>query len=329
MILHKGYGQETDDYRGVRDQAELQETVAALEALTGRTASTFAQPGAMVRSPGVNYVIGHGGPGSVEGRRPDEFVQEFVGRGLANDDTIVLVACWAGATGGNGFAEGLAAEFRKLGRTGVTVKAPKNIIHWNSNGPVLVDDYPEEAKLKEALKALTVGEGKAWSGYVQGLRTHIGAAVQLAITTDAEGTRNRILQFAAARPEDNKAKYINGMVTRASAGAPHAATLTEIVNGAAAHPSGTDVAVGRMRWSKELRDLLTDLHVLHAPGTGQATARTEISASLLTLRTQLTALWPAYSHDYYDAIRAMGNPFASADAGWVTYDDAHPAGLVH
>ncbi|SHL27020.1 hypothetical protein [Actinacidiphila paucisporea] len=329
MILHKGYGQETDDYISIRDQAELRETVQWLEAHTGRTASTLAEPGVMVRSPGINYVIGHGRAGTVEDRTPAEFVPEFVSRGLADGDTIWIISCWAGATSGYGFAQGLAAEFRALGRTGVSVRAPRNIIHWNANGPVLVDDYPTNAGLKAALAAITQGQDNAWRAYVQDLRACIRTALNLAIGTDAEGTRRRVVNFGEARPEDNKQKYLQGMIDRARIGPPHSATLTEIVNGAAAHPAGNPV-VGRLRWAQELRSLLTDLHVLHSGNAaGQLAARTDISAAVLTLRTQITALWPAYSHDYYDAIRDLANPFASRDEGWVTFDDAHPAGFVH
>jgi hypothetical protein len=331
MILHKEYGQETDDYRDVRDQAELQETVETLVASTGGNSCVFGRPGAMVRSPGVNYVIGHGARGEVEGKGPVAFLPELTGRGLANGDTIVVIACWAGAQGGNGFAEGLAAAIRAHGYTGVTVKAPRNIIHWNGNGALLVDEYPnrdDHPGLKAALRAQTDGEDVAWDGYVRDVKALITTVLSRALGTDAEGTRKRVLAFADDRPDENKRKHIAALAARASTGDPQAGPLAEIVTRATARPAaGTGPT--RLGWSAELRALHRSLHVLHAGNAGEATAQAEISTALARLRRSLAALWPAYSRDYYDAIRAMANPFDSPEAGWVTYDDAHPAGRPH
>src|SRR5689334_17727551 len=100
MILYKGYEGETDDYREIRGQLELQETVRALEESTGRSASTFDNPGATVRPPGVNYVIGNQAHGMLERWQPQTLARELVNQGLVSGDELTLVACWAGIPDG-------------------------------------------------------------------------------------------------------------------------------------------------------------------------------------------------------------------------------------
>jgi hypothetical protein len=320
VILHEGYGQETDDYRKIRDQLELQETVAALEQLTKRTACTFAEQGDLVRGPGINYFIGHGVRGEVQGWKPDTFAAELARRGLADGDQIVVIACWAGAPGG--FAQLLAAQIHALGKTGVIIKAPRNIIHWNKNGELLVDDYPSSelhGELKKALRAQTDAEDEAWSDYVRALKDRIKAVIKLALPRHATDVNERVLSFARARPEDNKQKTINQLIQRASAGEPQEKTLTEIVDAARPVPGGGTGEM-RQRWAKELRDLLTDLHSLNAADTGPATAAAEVAAARVPLRAALAAAWTAYSANYYDAIRSLANPNPFDNYGWVTFD---------
>ncbi|WP_042418091.1 hypothetical protein [Streptacidiphilus anmyonensis] len=311
MILHREYHDGSDNYRDIRADLELQETVTALEKLTARQACTFTGVGVAVRAPGENYVVGNNVHNELEGWSPENLAAELVRRGLQSGDQLTLVACWAGAEGGYG--QTLAATLGTLGRDKVRVRGPKGYVHWTKNGDIALADYPTGDAIKRASKAQTKGEDAACLAYVQALKSRINAVI-LGLEQAQTATADALVRaFASERPQQGR-EAVDQLLRKTSTDRPLPAdTMAGIVTAAQAKLLSSPETT-RVGWNQELRSLLTALHSVKDRAAGPAAAAAEITTATAALRASLAQLWPRYSEDYYDAMRAscVSNPFDPA-----------------
>jgi len=331
VILHVDYTAESDMIRVIRDQLETQETVQVLRASTGQSADTYEGSVQVVHAPAVNYVVGHGVGGvAVDWLVPDDFAKQLIQRrGLQAGDILCVITCFAGIE--HGAAEQLAQAIGARGMIGVILRAPEDYIHWNAGGELLLKNYsPVNETIRTAAKTWTRAEDKAWNRYVLTLKAQVVRALTAVPANAADAAAAYVLDFAARRPDDNKQNAIQALIDKAEVASPDArpAILQGIITQSAPVrrllPGGTEFREGTHEdWSRELRTLLTDLHVLTDPAGGRGEAAAQVSEARAAMRRALADAWPTYSATYYGALRTLtaGTPVASQ---WRTFTSAVP-----
>ncbi|MBO2447922.1 hypothetical protein J4573_12530 [Actinomadura barringtoniae] len=336
MILHSGYLAETDSFRVIRDQLELEETVRTLCDETGQAADVYTGNVPVAHAPATNYAVGHGLHGlALDWLLPDEFAEQLVNRrGLQAGDRICLITCFAGAL--NGAAQQLATAIGALHVMGVEVSGPLDYIHWNLHGELLLKDYlAADQDLQNAGTKWSRVEDKAWKLYVGYLKAGCTKALQLAFAANEAGATGLVLDFAARRPDTNKKGSITALVSKANqnTGPVKVKALQGIIVQATIEnrlfaDGKVDRESTHQAWSTELRTLLGGLYLLADPHGGQATTNRKITKARREMREVLAADWPAHSVAYFDRLRTLTKGTAAAST-WQTYISALPAPPIH
>ncbi|MFB4318448.1 hypothetical protein [Actinomadura sp. 21ATH] len=323
MILHRPYHEDSDALTKIKDDLETQETVAALRAqgLQDDTFDGYAVQA--VRPPLKNYAVGHGIAGMmIDQPLEDRFAANLAARGIQGGDEIVLIVCFAGEPGGA--AQKLADELGRLGLVGVKVTGAVHFVHWTSQGALPIKRYPSNDAVRAAERGYTKAEDNAWKSYVTALKAAAAVHMATALKHGEDIVVARVLRFAGARPDDNRAK-LNAAMTAAKTGTNTGAALRDIIMRSEpdyVYDSKRIVLrpLSHERWSAELRALLTDLSVLADPAGGAIRAETDITEARDALRNSLKAAWPAYSSGYLDGMRALLTPDATGE--WASYTSA-------
>lgn len=327
MILHRPYGVETDALTKIKEDLELRETVLTLDPEGVRSGTFDSDVNAVraVRPPGVNYVIGHGALGIMQDQMANEpvFAKELVARGLQRGDELVLIVCSSGRPAGA--AERLADALGALGVTGVKVTGALEYVHWTSQGPLLVKEYPQKSKAQSAAeRAYTAAEDKAWARYVTYLKARSIKAMRAGFPKSEQAVCDRIVAFGRSRTGQNLAdlrKHLSNVEHRLNT----EAALTNIVSQAT--PNYERYADGKVIretshaiWSADLRSLMTDLYKIVDPVAGEQKAKGKITKARTALRDALTPRWPEYSESYYGELGRLLD--ANTRSKWVSYTSA-------